>query len=154
MAPTNTSKKAKKPSGETQTEPPDMAELARRYLDLWQEEMSAMASDPMASDEFGRWFSSIGQQAMNPNAWLASINAMSASFTQTPATAAHNDEPHPSKTKAGAAPPGDASGGSTGDVAGLADRIAALERQLDDLAKPEPKGRVVQPRRKPRRPSA
>lgn len=35
-------------------EPPDLASLAKRYLDLWQEQLIAMAADPELADSMAR----------------------------------------------------------------------------------------------------
>src|SRR5690242_10668845 len=35
-------------------EPPDLASLAKRYLDLWQEQLTAMAADPDLAESLAR----------------------------------------------------------------------------------------------------
>ena len=43
------------------TDPPDLQTLAGRYLDLWQEQLGAMARDPAVSDALARSFSLMTQ---------------------------------------------------------------------------------------------
>ena len=37
------------------TEPPDSHDLAKRFLDLWQDQVTAMATDPDLADGLRRW---------------------------------------------------------------------------------------------------
>ena len=37
-------------------EPPDLAELAKRYVDLWQDQLMAIAGDPALADSMMRLF--------------------------------------------------------------------------------------------------
>ena len=37
--------------------PPDIEALARRYLDLWQDQATALAGDAELARQLGRWFS-------------------------------------------------------------------------------------------------
>ncbi|WP_245699251.1 hypothetical protein [Rhodospira trueperi] len=49
--------------------PPDLQALARRYLDLWQEQLGSMARDPAVSEALARSFSLMTQglaDAVNP----------------------------------------------------------------------------------------
>lgn len=125
--------KAAEPAANRSDEPPDMAELAGRYLDLWQEEVAAIAADPGASDALGRWFGSVGRQMADPAAWQAAFGAMTAAFSG-PLGGAKQDDDGSTDATSGAAPAGAASVGGASDVARLAKRVAALERQMDELA--------------------
>jgi len=40
-------------------EPPDLASLAKRYLDLWQEQLTAMAADPELAESMARLFAGL-----------------------------------------------------------------------------------------------
>ena len=40
-------------------EPPDLASLAKRYLDLWQEQLTAMAADPDLAESMARLFAGL-----------------------------------------------------------------------------------------------
>ena len=42
-------------------EPPDLATLAKRYLDLWQEQLIAMAADPDLADSLARLLAGLGR---------------------------------------------------------------------------------------------
>jgi hypothetical protein len=135
---------------------PDMAELARRTLDLWQEQMTALAADPTAMGEWAKlWQAAMAPaaapgQAPHPTApanpmagpmagpmaammpWLASMPGFAPPFGGNPA-------PAPASAHDTTAPPGPqaasaASDGSTDAVAALARRIDELERRIDALA--------------------
>jgi hypothetical protein len=43
-------------------DPPDYDDLARRYLDLWQEQWAAMAADPRTAELLTQLYSLVGQQ--------------------------------------------------------------------------------------------
>jgi hypothetical protein len=40
-------------------EPPDFAELAKRYVDLWQDHLTAIAGDPALADSMARLFTGV-----------------------------------------------------------------------------------------------
>ncbi|MEM7443377.1 MAG: hypothetical protein AAF414_08630 [Pseudomonadota bacterium] len=147
-----TKAKTEASSSGSETEPPEMAELARRYLDLWQEEAAAIAADPTETEAFGRWFASVGQQSLDPAGWIAAMRSMAATFTGAQPTAGpRHDGAGGPNAKAGATPAGAASGDGAGNVAELADRVAALERQVRELAERAPQkgnGRSRQPSRR------
>ncbi|MGH6620817.1 MAG: hypothetical protein ACREF6_14835, partial [Alphaproteobacteria bacterium] len=44
-------------------EPPDLQDLAKRYLDLWQDQLRAMAADPDTMASVARMLSATGRQA-------------------------------------------------------------------------------------------
>src|SRR5262249_8508226 len=91
-------------------EAPDLASLAKRYLDLWQEHLIAMAADP--------------ELAENMAPFLAALRPPPAA----PPNAAHHGEPAPRAASA-AAPSRE-----RGDVvAELLRRVAALEERLAAL---------------------
>lgn len=126
----------------------DLEGLARRFQDLWQDQMAAVAADPDFAEMMGKWFgagaggtpgaspgmmpgASFGQ--MDPAAWLkalglgASGGAAAGSKTADDPTAAKATSP------TGAAPAPASSG--SGDAAGhqLEHRLADLEQRLDRL---------------------
>src|ERR1700755_2406639 len=84
--------------------------LARRYLDLWQSQLSGLAADQGLTEQVGRLF--------------AAANAQLASVMQA-AQGANNAAP-PSGTATAAAPPGH----GPDDVGELRKRVAALEARL------------------------
>ena len=38
------------------TDAPDLEQLARRYLDLWQDQMAALVNDPTTAEAMGRTY--------------------------------------------------------------------------------------------------
>jgi len=40
-------------------QPPDLEALARRYLDLWQDQATALAGDAELARQIGRWLSTM-----------------------------------------------------------------------------------------------
>ncbi|WP_254434899.1 hypothetical protein [Magnetospirillum sp. UT-4] len=110
--------------------PPDLKALARRYLDLWQEQVAAMANDPALAEALAR---SIALIAQGPAAFVqVAQTGMSspASEARTP-DAASPKRPFPASTgsPAVAAAPDD----PCLDAAGLARRLAAVEDRLAAL---------------------
>src|SRR5215469_16769519 len=93
---------------------PDIEALARRYLDLWQDQATALAGDAELARQLGRWLS-LMQSGM--------AHAFQSAFT-APGTA----------TAAAA------SGGSESRLDELARRLAAVEKRLARL---EPRARTA-----------
>ncbi|MDG5494666.1 hypothetical protein [Niveispirillum sp. BGYR6] len=148
-----------------EAEPPSLDDLARRYLDLWQEQWAALCSDPTMADSVARTMQAVSQSALmlNPflsmppgfgggkgerNPWADMMAGLwpngtaetkaEASKGGTGARQPGNGERAPA---AGAAPAGPASGDGADDLAELGGRIAALEQQLAALAsQPAPTG--------------
>ena len=125
---------------------PDFAALARQYLDLWEDQLAAMAADPTLAAQSARFFETMGQAeaATNPVA-TAQMAAMAQQFMTLAGLAAGGtagngeptggdatDGPTPNTT-AGPAPAAAASGDSTQQLAQLTSRLAALEERLDRL---------------------
>jgi hypothetical protein len=98
-----------KTGGET-----DFDRLARRYLDLWQGQLSGLASDQALTEQIARLF--------------AAANAQVASVIQAAQGAAHAAQPA-TGTPSTAAPPGN----GADDVGELRKRVAALEERLAAL---------------------
>jgi hypothetical protein len=123
--------------------PPDLETLARRYLDLWQDHLGALAGDPGVAEVMART--------------LELMNAGSAAFatlaTQAAAGAHDTTEPPVSvsagsrtRTKAAAAAPRAADPA----LAELARRVAILEQRLAEL-EARGRGRCPGPDKRPRR---
>ena len=93
-------------------EPPTMEELARRFLDLWQDQVAALAADPQVA---AQW-----RQLM-----LASLG-----MSEALKGGAAREQARAGAAPAGAAPAAAASGLGRDDPAGLARRVAALEQRL------------------------
>jgi uncharacterized small protein (DUF1192 family) len=103
-------------------EPPDLDTLARRYIDLWQEQVAAMAADPEMSELMGRLIQAMtgGPGAMMPWGFPAKQESDGKRQSNPPAAA-------------GTAPARAASDDRDHDVAELRKRLAALETQLARL---------------------
>src|SRR6185437_16985154 len=114
------------------SEPPDLETLAKRYLDLWQDQVSALAADPEFTETLGRLLQV--SAAMGPAGWMSLWGAAAQGLKPqkphdaSPAQPPANPSPA-SRPAAVAAAPHD--GGD--DVAELRRRIAALEARLGDL---------------------
>jgi ubiquinone biosynthesis protein UbiJ len=96
------------------SEPPNLEALARRYLDLWQDQATALAGDAELARQIAQW--------------LSMMQAGMVHGFQSPNTA----NPAP-ETSTGAASAAAASGGGQPGMDELARRLAALEKRLDRL---------------------
>jgi hypothetical protein len=125
------------------TSPPDLRALARRYVELWQDQVAASATDPELTGALTRLLELAGGNL-----------AASAHLWQTlwPAPpAAPRDQPVPAP--AGSAPAAAAPADGGGHLEQLALRVAALEERLAALesgadrprrgARPRPRKRAA-----------
>jgi hypothetical protein len=123
---------------------PDFAALAREYLDLWEDQLAAMAADPTLARQSARFFETMGgaEAAANPMAnpmATAQMAAMAQQFMTLAGLAAGgntSDGPTtstPPNPAPGAAPAAAASGDGAQQLAELTGRLAALEERLDRL---------------------
>ena len=122
----------------------DLEDLARRFQDLWREQMAATAADPEFMEMMGKWMGAFtagmqpptmpggipgqpGMSPMDPAAWMAVLQAAMTGATAKGAAGERG------AAKAGAAPAAAASG--AGDVAGdqLERRLADLEQRVARL---------------------
>jgi hypothetical protein len=125
------------------TEPPDLEEIARRYLELWQRQLTGMAGDPQFAEAAAR-----AMELAYENARLFADAARMGPFAAWggPAQDADRDAQDEEKTTrrggtpsdAGTGAPGAAAHrGSSGDaernVDELTRRVAALEERLAAL---------------------
>jgi len=95
----------------------DFDRLARRYLDLWQSQLSGLAADPALTEQIARLF--------------AAANAQVASAIQAAQGASHAGSETGTSTAAAASQHGaDDVGELRKRVAALEERIAELERKL------------------------
>ena len=128
---------------------PDLDQLAKQYLDLWQDHMQSMAADPQISETMSQMtqmmtgsataFAALAQQALN------SQNSGTAGKTSDSET--HDPEEHgqgtgdapatetatDAATNFGTPPAAPSHGGSDLDLAELARRLDSIERRLADL---------------------
>lgn len=110
------------------SDPPDYTQLAKRYLDLWQEQVAASAADPKLMQEMLRFGRLFGQSTPGGEA-----------------SGEHKDADDRFGPESRAAPSHLSSAGGGGDLAKLARRVADLEERLAALE------RRAEPVRKPRR---
>jgi hypothetical protein len=74
------------------SQPPDIEALARRYLDLWQDQASALAGDAELAGQLGRWLT-LMQSGMAHAFQAAAAATASAPGTATPAAASGGGQP-------------------------------------------------------------
>src|SRR4051812_12979149 len=110
------------------SEPPSLESLARRYLDLWQDQWAALAVDPEVADNYARLFQIIGQgaAAMAPFTVFGMASAYQRSQFNDP-YASHTAGYPAAEASPGAASARPPHGGDAGDAVELARRIALLE---------------------------
>jgi hypothetical protein len=142
------------------TEPPDYAALARQYLDLWEEHLTAIANDPALAAQMAAMLGLMGR--MMPFTMPAATGGdplapLRRTMTQMaaggmpagppPAGAGEDrcsDDDHArrdTRSQAGAAATAAASGDGGQRLDELAERLAALEARLDALAAGSGSGR-------------
>jgi len=97
-------------------EPPDLAQLAKRYLDLWETQLAAFGSDPALLDQVAR-----------------TVAAMGATLVAASAAAGQSEDPGHGRSRkqdaaATARAPAAAAASSDGDA-----RLDQFARQLADL---------------------
>lgn len=104
-------------------EPPEIDELAKRYLDLWQEHLSGMAADPEWGAAMTRLFAAFVSPAMGPGAMPPGINP-------EPGETGHGASEIVTKRTATAA---DAPADSGDELHELQRRVAVLEERIAQL---------------------
>ena len=97
---------------------PEWAALAQETLDLWQEHLQSYATDPQMKADLVKLVAPMGQ--------------MFAQWASVMQNGAHGSTPD---TSGGQQAAQDSDGGASGDgdMSELADRVAELERQIDEL---------------------
>lgn len=105
-------------------ESPDLDTLARRYLDLWQDQVAAMAADPELSETMMRLWQNAA--AAGPAGWAQLWAAVA---PRQAATGTPSDFTTATATT-GSAPAAAPSGDRGDDVAELGRRVAELELRL------------------------
>jgi len=123
------------------TETPDFAALAREYLDLWEDQLTAMAADPALAAQSAQFFETMGQaEAVASPQATAQMAAMAQQFMTLAGLAAGGkadngdttDVPSRRSTP-GSAPVAAPSDDSAQQLAQLTSRLATLEERLDRL---------------------
>jgi hypothetical protein len=114
-------------------EPPDLAALARRYVDLWQDQLTAMAADPALAESTARLLA-----ALVPAGW--------------PPQPRSQDDDAGISSAPRSATAGAASGQRDRRLDEFAGRLAAIEKRLAALeAGIRPRRRSAQPRARQRK---
>ena len=106
--------------------PPTLDELAKRYLDLWQDQIAAMAADPDMAHAMGRYaqlFATVGPAGF-AGIWAAAADGLKGNGTGG-AFADFFNQPAP--PAGGPAPAGAAHGDRGDELAELRRRLAVLE---------------------------
>jgi len=108
------------------SEPPDPESLARRFLDLWQDQMTAVAGDPQLAEAMARWIS------ISAPAMAAFLPLMEAGLKGRPVKEERRDTTGRDRTGATPPPAGSsaaaAASGSRGlDLDECTRRLASLE---------------------------
>jgi hypothetical protein len=105
------------------TDAPDLEQLARRYMDLWQDQMAAMVNDPKLADSMAQAYRLVTTSA--------------AAITQATGIKTRSGEAHESDKdnapSTGTAPPAVPSGVPGDDASVLARRVAELEERVARL---------------------
>jgi hypothetical protein len=91
-------------------EPPDLSALAKRYVDLWQDQLIAMAADPALAESTARILAALVPAAWPPGQGDDRDQSRAAAPGSTAASAAFDER--------------------DGRVAQLARRLAAVEKRL------------------------
>ena len=102
--------------------------LARRYLDLWQSQLSGLSADPALTEQIARLFAAANAQV------ASAIEAAQAGAHATSAAASSaNPGSAPGGSAPRAAPSAAASQHGTDDLGELRKRVAALEARIAEL---------------------
>jgi hypothetical protein len=117
-------------------ESPDLADLAKRYLDLWQDHWSSLLLDPRTAESMTRFYSMVGEHMAAIMTRIADRDA-GVPFAQGGGAAAEGEhEPSDDRTDdgtAGAAAAAAASAGGAQRLDEFARRLAAIEERLARL---------------------
>jgi len=135
------------------TERTDLDELARRYLDLWQDQMTALAGDEEFAETMRRLMTTMGlATTAAPEFWRAWPATMAGMPAAGQTQGASDDQSRAAGTAAGTAAPAAAPDGGESGLDQLARRLGALEERIAALeaAGPKRRGRAAGKPRKSR----
>ena len=105
---------------------PDMENLARRFLDLWQDQLAAMASDPEAAESLNRLMALAGP----PGAAFATAYGQNIPGESPAHDGRAQTDSAPAPGATAAAP---ASGDGDGNLGELLRRLGDVEKRLAEL---------------------
>src|SRR5882672_1563434 len=107
------------------SEPPDLETLARRYLDLWQDQVTALAADPEFTETIGRMLQV--SATLGPAGWMSLWTAAAAGLkTQKAPDGGGPASQKPTGPAPGTAPAAAASNDGGADMVELRRRLASL----------------------------
>jgi len=109
---------------------PDFAALARQYLDLWEDQLTAMAADPDLAEQSARFFEAMTQLGQDVNPIMTKNLA---EFLQSAQTGNTHAPDRPGTATAGTEAPATASGDGDERLDQLARRLALVEERLGRL---------------------
>ena len=110
-------------ASEEDDKPADFDRLARRYLDLWQGQLSGFTADPALTEQMTRLFAAANAQfASALQAAQGASHAGTSPGTSTPGTPTPGTSPAPA-----------ASGNGADELDELRKRVAALEARVAEL---------------------
>lgn len=99
-----------------------MDALAKRYIELWQDQMTQISADPSVTEAWQSVFETAAKnEGLTSDAFAAYTAAFSGAGASQPGAAA------------GSAPTAPASGNGGSDLADVLRRLDALERRIADL---------------------
>jgi len=128
-----------------------MESLARRFLDLWEDQLAAMAADPDQAEALSRMIAMSGPTTKGfPQSMSDAMRIFQQGFTQNSDHAQTQPSQETPPGPAGAAPAAPPSGGGGDELGELTARISALEKQLADLVA-EPSGKSRKPKKTTRK---
>jgi len=118
------------------TDQPDFTALARQYLDLWEDQLSAMAADPDLAEQTSRFFDTMTQLGGTSNPMgapgLAALMAQMSGHAR--ATTDQADGPKDQRaSEAGASPAAASPDDRDQQLVELTRRLADAEGRLDRL---------------------
>lgn len=113
---------------------PDLAALAREYLDLWEDQLTAMASDPDVARQTSKFFDALGAFGAQANPlFSAQLAALLRTAPQSAATGTTDDRDPRSAAAPGAKTPAAAPDDRDERLDQLARRVADLEKRIAEL---------------------
>lgn len=124
------------PSDTASDKAPDLAALASRTLDLWQDQIGRLSQDPATLDLMTRTFAMMtrGGAALQDMPFpFGPVSGETPPDGHTRSTATPSTTPSQSRPASGSPPPADVSGDGSDVVAGLLRRIADLEERVHTL---------------------
>ncbi|HVI50730.1 MAG TPA: hypothetical protein VM661_05920 [Candidatus Sulfotelmatobacter sp.] len=109
------------------TDAPDLQQLARRYMDLWQDQMAAVVNDPKLAESMAQAYTLMTKSAA---AIAQATNIKAGDANAKGAHEPNTDSPLSSGAASGAAAPAVPSDEPGLDAAVLARRVAELEERV------------------------